>query len=134
MQRKKTAQRRLSVCESSISGLFVVLTLFIAIFVLALMLFLFVVLVLSLVLVLVVWSVWVGLGFGPGPSLVFVSLVFGLFPCIALLLVLRWFYGAWLCCGAFSMLRCFFHVAVLFPCCLTGFFHVALPLVMLRCL
>jgi hypothetical protein len=39
-----------------------------------------------------------------------------------------------LCCGAFSMLRCFFHVAVLFPCCLTGFFHVALPLVMLRCI
>jgi hypothetical protein len=56
------------------------------------------------------------------------------FPCIAMILVLRWVYGACLCCGAFSMLRFFFHVAVLFPCCLTGFFHVAMPLVMLRCL
>ena len=69
-----------------------------------------------LVLVLVLCSVCVGLGFGPGPSLVFClwSLVFSLH---CLVLVLRCFYGACLCCGAFSMLRCFFHVAVLFPCC-----------------
>jgi hypothetical protein len=45
------------------------------------------------------------------------------------------------------MLRCFFHVALLFPCCVAfsmlpcwlfpccvAFSHVAMPLVMLRCL
>ena len=69
----------------NISGLFVGLTL--------------------LVLVLVLCSVCVGLGFGPGPSLV---LCIWSFPCIALILVLCYLYGACPCCV--SVLRC-----VLFP-------------------
>ena len=68
------------------------------------------------------WSCLVLVSFGLGSVWSWSPLV--LFPC------------AWLfpCCVAFSMLRCFFHVALLFPCCLTGFFHVALPLFMLRCI
>ncbi len=66
---------------------------------------------------LVLCSVCVGLGFGPGPSLVLCVcpsvFVLRSFPCIALIIVLRYLYGACPCCGDFSRLRCFFHVALL---------------------
>ncbi len=106
-----------------------------------------------LVLVLVLCSVCVGLGFGPGPSLVFylwpsVFSLHCLASCAALVLrslvVLRCFFHVAVlfpCCGAFSMLRCFFPCCGafsmlpywLFPCCV-AFSHVAVPLAMLRCL